>query len=45
MKDDAHILDFEADGQIGAQRVDVVDADIEEFAGFCTYCVVVFFDG
>lgn len=45
MKDDAHSLDFEADGQLRTQRVDVVDVDIEESAGFLAYRVVVFFDG
>ena len=44
MKDDAHILDFEASWQLGTQRVDVVDVDIEELASFCAYRVVVFFD-
>lgn len=45
MKDDAHSLDFKADGQLRTQRVDVVDVDIEEFDGFLAYRVVVFFDG
>ena len=45
VKDDAHSLDFKADGQLRTQRVDVVDVDIEESAGFCAHRVVVFFDG